>query len=146
MIPWLFAMPIFGQVSETSLRDLYGKPNTGRYIVRPGVTVATSDGPNGEICVLTISGPIAEQELTAIIDEAVPTASRGLALGRMVDCVGACLSVRRYEKLTISSAVMGGQIADPAAIITSNSKNCEQRAKDARAKGFSMTRPNTQSK
>jgi hypothetical protein len=140
-ISWfILGMPAFGQVSETSLRTLYGKPVNGSYIVRPGITIAVTDGPKGEACVLTISGPITEPELTTIIDQAVPAASRGLGLRSMIDCVGACQSIREYEKLTVSFAVMAGQIARPAAIITFKSKSCEHRAREARAGGFSITR------
>lgn len=138
--------PLFGQVTEASLQALYGKPVAGTYTVRPGVTIATSDGPKGEACVLSIFGPTTEQEANAVIDEVVPAASRGLAGRTMVGCVGACESVRDYEKVTFSWAVMPGQIANPAAIIVFKNKNCEQRAKEVRARGFSITRPKSRTK
>jgi hypothetical protein len=132
--------PIFGQVSEASLRALYGNPVKGSYTVRPGVTMATSNGPKGEVCVLTIAGPVTEQQLMAMIDVAVPASSRGLALNHLLECLGACQSVRVYENATIRSAVMSGQTSNPAAIISFKSKNCEERAKEARAQVFSINR------
>jgi hypothetical protein len=132
--------PTFGQVSEASLRTLYGNPVKGSYTDGPGATMATSNGPKGEVCVLTISGPITEQQLMAMIDVAVPASSRGLALGNSLECVGACQSVRIYEKVTIRSAVMSGQTSNPAAIVSFKSKNCEERAKEARAQVFSINR------
>jgi hypothetical protein len=139
----ILGMPALGQVSETSLRSLYGKPVNGSYIVRPGATIATADGSKGEACVLTIWGPTTEKELIAIVDQAVPAVSRGLAVQSLIECTGACQSIRDYERVTVSSAVIGGQSANPAAIITFKSKTCEDRAKEARASGFSITRPET---
>src|SRR5450432_3666815 len=86
MFCFALGTPIFGQVSQASLRTLYGNPVKGSYAVGPGATMATSSGPKGEVCVLTISGPITERELMAIIDVAVPTSSRGLALDNFLDC------------------------------------------------------------
>ena len=138
--------PIFGQVNEATLRTLYGNPVNGSYTVRPGVTMATANGPKGEVCVLTITGPTTERQLMAIIDIAVPSSSRGLLLGQFLDCAGICQSVRDYEKVTISSAVMAGQIANPAAIISFKGKNCEERTKEARVQGFLISRPKQPSK
>lgn len=102
--------------------------------------MAASYGRRGEACVLTIWGPTSESELIAIIDEAVPAASRGLALGAMSECMGICKTVRKYEKATVSTAVMAGQIASPAAIVAFRSKTCEGRVKEARDKGLFTTR------
>ena len=131
-------MPAFGQVSEASLRSLYGKPVDGSYVVRPGVTIATSAGLKGEACVLTIWGPTTEAELMAIVDQAVPPASRGLALGGVLECMGICKSTREYERVTVSSFVKAGQTASLAAIVISKSKSCEGRAREARAQNFSI--------
>jgi len=132
-ISWLALVAAgFGQVSEGSLRALYGKPVAGSYVVRPGVTITAIEGPKGEVCVLTISGPKTEEDLIAVIDKAVPPASRGLALGSLSECMGICRTTRNYEKVTIYSTVLaGGQLDNPAAIVTFKSKSCE-----ARVKGF----------
>jgi hypothetical protein len=141
---WLgLGMPLFGQVSEASLRALYGKPVNGSYVVRPGVTIDTSDGGKREVCVLTVTGPATEHAVMDVVDQAVPAASRGLALRSMLECVGDCVSNRIYEKATIVTAVMAGQTATPAAIVTFKGKSCEQRVKEAGAKGFSITRSAT---
>jgi hypothetical protein len=134
-------MPAFGQLTERSLRILYGKAVNGSYIVRPGVTISASYGSNAEVCVLTIVGPTTEPELIGLVDQAVPAASRGLAPQSIIDCAGACLSIRAYERVTVSSAVIEGQIAHPAAIVTSKSKSCEAHAREARVQGFSIIRP-----
>ncbi len=120
------ASPAFGQVSGASLRALYGKPVAGSCVVRPGVTITAIEGPKDEVCVLTISGPKTEVYLMGILDEAVPTASRGLALGALSECLGICRTVSNYEKVTIDSIVLAdGKLADPAAVVTFKSKSCE---------------------
>lgn len=131
-------MPALGQISETSLRSLYGKPVNGSYTVRPGVTIATSDGSKGQVCVLTIWGPATEPELNTIIDQAVPAASRGMALLSMTECAGVCQSIGDYERATVSSGATAQQSAHPAAIVVFKSKTCEDRVKEARAMGFSI--------
>lgn len=133
------ATPVCGQVSEASLQALYGPPIKGTYTVRPGVEIATSNGPKSEVCVLTVTGPRTEKQLMAVIDVAVPASSRGLALEQWLGCLGACQSIKEYEKVNISSAVMSGQTANPAAIIIFKSKPCEERAKEARTHGFSIS-------
>jgi len=132
---WLaLGMPAFGQVSEESLRALYGKPVGGSYVVRPGVTVTAYEGPKGEVCVLTISGPKTEAYVMGVLDEVVPTASRGLALGAMSECAGICLIIRNYEKVTIDLTVLAdGKLDNPAAEVTFKSKICEARVKEFRA-------------
>lgn len=135
-ISWL----ALGQVSQTSLRARYGEPVAGKYVVRPGVTIKTYDGPGGEVCVLTVSGPKTEVYMMGILDEVVPTASRGLALGAMSECMGICRETRTYEKLTIATTVMAdGKLADPAAEVTSRSKSCEARVKEFRASPKTLT-------
>lgn len=137
---WLgLEMPLFGQVSEASLRALYGKPVNGSYVVRPGVTIDAFDGPKGEVCVLTVTGPATEQAVMDVVDQAVPAASRGLALGSMLECVGACESDWDYKKVTIVTAVMAGQTATPAAVVTFKGQSCEQRVKEAGARSVSIT-------
>jgi hypothetical protein len=140
------AMPGFGQVTEASLRTLYGNPVNGSYTVSPGVTIATSDGPQGEVCVLKIVGATTEGQVLTIYDKAVPASARGLALGSMLECVGACKWDMNYEKMTMSYAVMKGQISDPAAIVSFKNKSCKERVKEAEAKGFSIRVTNPSSK
>ena len=136
--------PGFGQVSEASLQALYGKPIDGSYVVHPGVTITVFDGPKGEVCVLTVSGPKTEEELIAIIDKAVPPASRGLALGSLITCMAICQTVRNYEKVTIYSTVLaGGQLDNPAAIVTFKSKSCEARVKEFLASPKTLTADKT---
>lgn len=132
---WLaFGMPAFGQVSEASIEARYGKPVAGIYVVRPGVTIKTFEGPGGEVCILTVSGPKTEVYLMGILDEVVPTASRGLAHGAGSECLGICRTIRNYEKVTIASiALADGKLANPAAIVTFKSKSCEARVKEFRA-------------
>lgn len=121
----------FGQVSQTSVRS---------YVVRPGVTIKTYEGPGGEVCVLTVSGPKTEMYLMGVLDEVVPTASRGLALGAMSECMGICRTIRTYEKLTIDSIVLAdGKLANPAAVVTFKSKRCEARVKEFRATPRTLT-------
>ena len=131
-VAWLaLCVPAFGQVSEASLEARYGKPVAGSYVVRPGVTIKTYEGPKGEVCVLTISGPKTEKDLMAIVDQAVPSASRGLALGGVSVCAGICPTIRNYEKLTIETIVLyDGDRANATAAVTSKSKNCEARVKE----------------
>ena len=125
-ISWLaFGVPAFGQVSDASVRS---------YVLRPGVTITEYEGAKHEVCVLTVSGPKTEVYLMGILDEVVPTASRGLALGAMSECAGICLITRNYERVTIETTVLfGGQLDNPAAIVTFKSKSCEARVKEFRA-------------
>ena len=133
-------MPAFGQVSQASLEVRYGKPVAGSYVVRPGVMIKTYEGPAGEVCVLTVSGPKTEVYLMGILDEVVPTASRGLALGAGSECLGICRTIRDYEKVTIDSIVLAdGKLANPAAVVTIKSKSCEARVKEFRASPRTLT-------
>jgi len=133
---WLaLGMPAFGQLTEASL------PIDGSYIVRPGVTISTSDQPKGEVCVVAISGRLTEPEVMAIIDEAVPMASRGLSLVAFYKCLGVCKSTWDDEKVKISEAVGFGQIASPAAIILFKRKKCEQRVKEAPSFSITVRQP-----
>jgi hypothetical protein len=131
-IPWLaLAMPAFGQVSQASVRS---------YVLRPGVTITEYEGPKHEVCVLTISGPKTEAYVMGILDEVVPTASRGLALGALSECAGICRNIRDYEKVTIDVTVLyDGKLANPAAEVTFKSKSCEARVKEFRASPRALT-------
>jgi hypothetical protein len=108
--------------------------------VRPGVTIKTYEGPAGEVCVLTVSGPKTEAYLMGILDEVVPTASRGLALGALSECAGICMIIRNYEKVTIDVTVLyDGKLDNPAAEVTSKSKSCQARVKEFRASPRALT-------
>ena len=125
-IAWLaVGLPAFGQVSEASVRSDF---------LRPGVTITEYEGPKHEVCVLTVSGPKTEVYVMGILDEVVPTASRGLALGALSECAGICRNIRDYEKLTVDVTVMAdGKLANPAAEVIFKSKSCEARVKEFRA-------------
>ena len=95
-------------------------------VLRPGVTITEYEGPKHEVCVLTISGPKTEAYVMGILDEVVPTASRGKALDALSECAGMCLIIRDYEKVTIEVTVLyDGKLANPAATVTFKSKGCE---------------------
>ena len=133
-------MSAFGQVSASSLETLYGTPVDGKYTVDSEVTIQTMDGPNGEACVLKVSGVTTEERLTAILDLAVPSASRGKLSTDMFECAGACERIGDYQLATIYSALFSGQTSTPSAIIKFKAKLCEQRAKEADAIGLAIKR------
>ncbi len=116
-IAWLaLCVPAFGQVSKANVRS---------YVLRPGVTITEYEGPKHEVCVLTVSGPKTEAYVMGILDEVVPTASRGRALDAWSACAGICMTFRNYEKLTIETTVLyDGKLDNPAAIVTFKSKSC----------------------
>jgi hypothetical protein len=128
----------FGQVSERSLRALYGNSVGGSYQVGAGITMTTFDGPKDQAWVLKLYGPATDGPFTAIFDRAVPLRFRGLAVGTLTDCVGSCEEVMDYEKVTFISVVIAGQTASPSAMILFKSKVCRQRSKEARALGFTV--------
>lgn len=82
------------------------------------------DGPRHMACVLTIDGAATEGQLLAVFDEVVPARSRGLALGSILECMGVCRTVRKYEKLTFISTIVTAPVATASARIVVKSKAC----------------------
>ena len=132
---------VTGQVTASRLRMVFGNPVNGAYAAGPGITLIATDGPGGEICVLKIVGPTSEDEVLKVFDLAVPVSARGIARGRMMECVGGCTWDLNYERIRMSYAVMKGQISKPAAIVYSTSRGCEKQVKEsAAAEGFAITK------
>ena len=138
---FLVCSTISAQTNKSSLKALYGKPKKGSFVVTAGVKLVAVYDSDDEACVLTISGPISEQDLMKLFDKTVPPKARGVKQQDLDMCAGPCEHVIDYEKVNFTSGVIGTrQTSDPDALIVFKRKDCETAARAAKATGFSMRR------
>lgn len=107
--------------SSSELRSHYGEPEMERFVVRPGIALTVEYGSDGLACEMLIQPPLPiihgdEQTLfmsaegvTRVLDDAVPTSTRGLKIGNVVSQMGRNRQeLIQYENLTISRSTDEG--------------------------------------
>ena len=118
----------FGQVNGSTLRAKYGQPLPGQiFIVRPGVEMTVTYGPNDIVCKAEIPLCVVKTEqLDAIAEEVVPTSMRGQDRGRVVTMSGALgADSSSYDLVTITQPfVRDGSPERRGLTITFNDSSC----------------------
>ena len=130
--PTLLCPSVIAQTTESTLRKLFHQENKDSFLVEPGVKIKVVYGPSREVCVLTISGLISEANLMRTFEKAVPSKSRGVYLGRISECMGICIQRFTFEKVEVTSGVIGSsQISEPAANVIFKRRECHAAASAA---------------
>jgi hypothetical protein len=78
-----------------ALRQKYGAPISGSYLIRSGVIASARYGPNGDVCEIVLSpkrlwnSTLDNKQVIELTEELVPTNERGkVAIGGLIN--GAC--------------------------------------------------------
>jgi hypothetical protein len=116
-LAYLFANP----QSSSDLRSRYGGPDMERFVVRSGIGLTVEYGSDGLACEMLIEPPLPiihgdEQTLfmsaegvTRVLDDVVPTGTRGLKIGNAVSQMGRNKQeLIQYENLSISRSTDEG--------------------------------------
>lgn len=126
-------LPAFGQTTEASLRALYGEPVNSTFIVKPNVKLHAVYGSGHQACVLTISGPLSQEELMKTFDAVVPAKTRGVKGWDLEECAGGCLQYTKFPTVDLTLGVIGAtQVSEPDALVVFKRKDCERAAEDAK--------------
>ena len=140
----LSARALIAQARHSGLEASYGHAIERTYDAGDGARVTAFDGYDGEICALTISGALSEQQVESNFEKMVATATRGRLLIEMMQCLGPCQLMKDFDNLIFTSMTVEGQISTPSAIIVFKAKPCEEVAAKIRAKGFTELRLKSQ--
>lgn len=123
---------MIAQTTESTLKKSFRKASVDSFLVAPGVKMKAAYGLSRQVCVLTISGSISEANLMRTFEKAVPSKSRGAYLRRMSECMGMCIQRFTFEKVEITSGVIGNsQTSEPAAKIIFKRGECHAPASAA---------------
>ena len=120
-IALLSTAPVSAQTSE-ELRQKYGAPVEERYLVRPGITASVTYAADGQVCRIEIA-PLREshshegaEEVMAlevveqVVEELVPSASRGKSLGEFRGAFGRNgVYLSEYENVSVLRRTLGSQ-------------------------------------
>jgi hypothetical protein len=103
------AVPLSAQFSKARLMRLFASDHASpsTFTVKPGVEIKAIYGPHEQACVLTVTGPVSEQELLKVFDTVAPPKSRGVKKSDMIECVGACQRNISYDWVTFTTGVVG---------------------------------------
>ncbi len=82
------------QRTSTELRTLYGQPEMERFLARPGISLTVEYGSDGVACKMRIEGEpprdargistlLSVDDVTQVLDEAVPPETRGAKIGSL---------------------------------------------------------------
>ena len=114
----------------STLREKYGAPQTKQvFMVRPGIEMLVTFGPNETVCKVEIPfGAATKEELDAIAEEVVPLSMRGKELHRSFHRFGALgTSLTVYEMVTITQqSVSDGSPEKYRMTMTFNDECCAE--------------------
>jgi hypothetical protein len=108
------ASSAYGQIDATSLRSKYGTPvDRETFTARPGVQMIVDYGPNKLVCKIQVPagmkivgtappGVATKQNIDEVLEEVVPSASRGKELGRSNPFGAPEQTTTEYERVYIS--------------------------------------------
>lgn len=100
-----FGSSALGQIDAAFLRAKYGAPlNRETFVVRPGVEMTVTYGPNARVCRLEMSSDaVAKLQADAALDEVLPLSMRGKDLNKGAQQMSRfSVLVTEYERVIIS--------------------------------------------
>ena len=122
------ALSAFGQVQGSTLRAKYGPPLPRQiFMVRPGVEMAVTYGPNEIVCKAEIAlGAATDEQLDAIAEEVAPASVRGKYKFKSLTMFGSPgAALVDYEFVTITHPILADETPWKRGLtITFKDKSC----------------------